>query len=207
MGIVKKIEVESSIVCVWHITESLEQLSEYLSLSEESYNRLAKKKVEQHQKAFLAVRQMLRHMGIADHEVVYDTNGKPLLKNGDYISITHSFDYAAVAVSKENIGIDLEYKRDKVMRLQAKFCNKEELEALPLDQTLQIDYLTEIWSVKEALYKMCDSRSLSFARDITVEVSSKEARIEQGDFIAYFRYRTYNLDDYVFVVSNRKRNS
>lgn len=205
MGIVKEIKLPTGVLYIWHITESIEVLSQDLVLSDCSQVRLAKKKYQQHQKAFLAVRQVLRQLGINDHELSYDDKGKPSLRSGLYISISHSFDYALVAISQENVGIDIELKREKILRLKEKFCNSVELADAPLDHETQIDYLTEVWSVKEALYKMCNSRSLSFVQDIAVQVANKQADIKQGDFTTSFTYQTCRLEDYVLVVSQVKR--
>ncbi|MGG5505991.1 MULTISPECIES: 4'-phosphopantetheinyl transferase family protein [unclassified Myroides] len=205
MGVVKEIAVENGTVYVWHITESLTQLQQGLTLSEESQKRLAKKKIEQHQKAFFAVRQVLKQIGRDDDDLLYDEKGKPSLRSGHYISISHSFDYALVAISEENIGIDIEYKRDKVVRLKNKFCNANELKLSPIEGSAERDYFTEIWSVKEALYKMCNSRSLSFAQDMNVDVEAQEAQIHKGDFVASFSYQSFELEGYVLIVSSGKR--
>jgi len=201
MGIVKEIIVDSGTLYVWHITESIEELKASLQLSAASQERLTKMKSEHHQKAFLAVRQVLRQLNLADEDLCYDTNGKPSLCTGKHISISHSFDYAIVAISKKNIGVDVELIRDKIVRLSGKFCNERELALAPEPVDDKMDYLTEIWSVKEALFKMCNSRSLSFAQDMEVNVEKKHAVISQGDFQINMHYHTFRIADYVFVVS------
>lgn len=201
MGLVKKITLDSGILYIWHITEALEELISSIELSEYSQQRLAKMKAENHQRAFLAVRQVLGHVNIQDVDLVYDSNGRPSLANGQFISISHSFDYAVVAISCENIGVDIELKRDKIIRLSTKFCTEMELSDAPQDLEEQLDYFTEIWSVKEALFKMCNSRSLSFAQDMSVDLIEKKAKVRQEDFQCAFNYQTFRLDKYVLVVS------
>jgi len=201
MGIVKEIIVDSGILYVWHITEPLEELKASLQLSAASQERLTKMKAVHHQKAFLAVRHILRLLSIADRDLCYDANGKPSLCTGQYISISHSFDYAIVGISTENIGVDVELIRDKIIRLSGKFCNERELALAPEPVGDKMDYLTEIWSVKEALFKMCNSRSLSFALDMDVNVEKKQAVISQGDFQISMCYHTFRLANYVFVAT------
>lgn len=201
MAVVKEIIVDSGTLYVWHITESLEELRASLQLSAISQERLTKMKSENHQKAFLAVRQVLRQLNIADVDLCYDTNGKPSLCTRKHISISHSFDYAIVAISEKNIGVDVELIRDKIIRLSGKFCNEKELALAPVSLEDKKEYLTEIWSVKEALFKMCNSRSLSFAQDMDVDVKQKQAKISQGDFKINMHYQTFRIEDYVFVVS------
>lgn len=201
MGLVKEIALESGTLYVWHITESLEELETSLVLSVFSQERLAKMKSVNHQKAFLAVRQVLRQLNIADTDLTYDENGKPSLRSGEHISISHSFDYAVVVISKDNVGVDIELIREKIGRLSGKFCNESELNNAPVEHESKLDYLTEIWSVKEALYKMCNSRSLSFAQDMDVNVEQKQAEISQDDFQVKLNYHSFRLEDYVLVVS------
>jgi phosphopantetheinyl transferase len=38
----------------------------------------------------------------------YTDDGKPHLNDGRKITISHSFDYSAIAISKSEIGIDIE---------------------------------------------------------------------------------------------------
>lgn len=201
MALVKEIEVESGTLYVWHITESVEELETWLELSAFSQARLLKMKSVNHQKAFLAVRQVLRQLNIADTDLTYNQNGKPSLSSGVHISISHSFDYAVVVISEQNVGVDIELIRDKIVRLSSKFCNERELRFTPTGYLKKMEYLTEIWSVKEALFKMCNSRSLSFAQDMDVNVEQRQAKISQGDFRVELKYHLFRLEDYVLVVS------
>ena len=201
MGLVKEIQISAGKLYVWHITETLDDLRSSLELTDASNSRLAKMKAVNHQKAFLAVRQILRQLNFADRDLCYDNNGKPSLCIGEYISISHSFDYAVVAISSQNVGVDVELIRDKIVRLSGKFCNENELALAPHTSVEKMNYLTEIWSVKEALFKMCNSRSLSFAQDMEVDVVKKQAKVCQGEFSIKMYYYTFRIENYVFVVS------
>jgi len=105
MGIVKEIKLPTGVLYIWHITETLEVLSQDLVLSDCSQTRLTKKRYEQHQKA---------------------------------------------------------------------------------------------------LYKMCNSRSLSFAQDMAVDTTEKQAEIKQAEFSVSLTYQSCRLEDYVLVVSQVK---
>ena len=93
-------------VLVWKNTESLEQLRAETRLKEVCQNRLEGMKSEQHQKGFLGVRMLLQHVGYTDFDLFYDANGKPHLKDGKNISITHSYAFSAIIISSRQIGID-----------------------------------------------------------------------------------------------------
>lgn len=153
---------------VWKNTESLEELQAATQLREVCAARLAGMKSEQHKKGFLGVRMLLQHIGYTDFDLFYDENGKPHLKDGKNISITHSYAYSAIIVSSRQIGIDMEMLRPKVVRIADKFV---ESEFSFLDANDEQDYLRRlivIWGVKEAVYKMISRPGMSFKQNIDV---------------------------------------
>jgi phosphopantetheinyl transferase len=109
MPLYKSIEVNSQTnVKIWHIKESIDQLKSKTELKDENLNRLSSMKSDIRKKEFLSVRLLLKSFGFSDYDLTYNDSGKPILKNGCFISITHSFDYSAVAISNFPIGIDIE---------------------------------------------------------------------------------------------------
>ena len=64
-----------------------------LTLKPESLERVLGMKSELHQRGFLSVRHLLAEFGYKDVDLFYDENGKPHLKDGKHISITHSFTF------------------------------------------------------------------------------------------------------------------
>lgn len=188
---------------IWKITESFNFLFQNTVLRDVSLARLKKMKSESHQKGFLSVRHLLREAGYTDFNLYYDDNGKPNLKDGKYISITHSHEFSAIIVSSENVGIDMEMQREKIIRIADKFID---FEFSFLDKRHQ-DYvriLTVIWGAKEAKYKMCDSRSISFKNDMKVypfqlENSKGEANVLQNDFEKHFTFHFEEIEGYTLV--------
>ena len=92
-------------VKIWKITESYDDLMRPISLRPESLERVLGMKSEIHQRGFLSVRHLLAEFGYTDTDLFYDANGKPHLKDGKYISITHSFTFSAIIVSEHEVGI------------------------------------------------------------------------------------------------------
>lgn len=153
---------------VWQITESLAELSEGVALKEACVAKMDKMKSEQHQKGFLGVRKLLQHAGYTDYDLYYDANGKPNLKDGKHISITHSYAFSAIIIGDAVTGIDMEMQREKVITIANKFL---EPEFAYLDPTHLEEYMRKlivIWCVKEAVYKMLSRNGLSFKQNITV---------------------------------------
>ena len=108
-----------TIVKIWKITESKDFFSDKLVLKPESLERVNGMKSELHQRGFLSVRMLLAEFGYVDEDLVYDTFGKPHLKDGKYISITHSYTFSAVVVSSRAVGVDIEKQREKIMKNNA----------------------------------------------------------------------------------------
>lgn len=154
-------------ILIWKITETENELKENIVLKEKHQKRLNGMLSEQHRKGFLSVRKLLQIAGYEDFDLTYDTNGKPHLADGKNISITHSYEFSAIIISSKNVGIDLEMKREKIIKIANKFIDSE---FHFLDhQNNYIEQLSVIWGAKEALYKMCNSRSLSFKQDMHIQ--------------------------------------
>ncbi|MBD0823596.1 4'-phosphopantetheinyl transferase family protein [Aestuariibaculum marinum] len=148
-------------VKIWKITESFDDLMHGLDLKPESLSRVSGMKSEMHQRGFLSVRHLLRAFGYSDSDLFYDKNGKPHLKDGKQISITHSFQFSAVIVSDGIIGIDIEKQREKIQVIAHKFIDYE-YNYLEEHTEDYINKLTVIWCVKESLYKLFATPGLSF---------------------------------------------
>mgnify|MGYP006243232015 FL=1 len=111
---------------VWQIDESEEWLLQNISLTKMCINRLETMKSNVHRKGFLSVRHLLKTLGYTPTALHYDTFGKPHLADGKFISITHSHNFAAIAVGDNPLGIDIEKERPKVQRIAPKFLHSLE---------------------------------------------------------------------------------
>jgi len=112
-------------VKIWKITESYDDLIQPITLKPESLERVLGMKSDIHQRGFLSVRHLLAEFGYTDTDLFYDSNGKPHLKDGKFISISHSFTFSAVAVSADLVGIDVEKQREKISIIAHKFIGYE----------------------------------------------------------------------------------
>jgi phosphopantetheinyl transferase len=137
------------------------------TLKPESLERVLGMKSELHQRGFLSVRHLLAAFGYKDADLFYDNNGKPHLKDGKQISITHSFNFSAVIISDSIVGIDIEKQRDKITIIAHKFIDYE-FEYLHKNDNHYIKKLTAIWCVKESLYKLFATPGLSFKQHCLV---------------------------------------
>ena len=141
-------------VLIWKIEESISKLQEGIVLSENSTARLNSMKSQLHQRGFLSIRHLLKEVGYTDADLIYDEFGKPHLKNGTHISISHSFTFTAIIVSDElHVGIDIEKQREKILKIAHKFTPFEEYKTIANVDAL-ISKLTIVWGAKESLYKI-----------------------------------------------------
>jgi phosphopantetheinyl transferase len=110
---------------------------------------------------------LLKALNINSDELVYNENNKPFLISGKpFLSITHSFQYLAVVVNSEMLtGIDMELKRLKIINVQSKFCNANEVQFAGNE----IDRLTCLWCAKETVYKIYGHKGVNFKDHIKVK--------------------------------------
>ena len=195
-------------VKIWKIEESFDQLMQPLNLKTSSLERVKSMKSELHQRGFLSVRHLLREFGYTDQDLFYDDYGKPHLKDGKHISITHSFTFSGVIISDREVGIDIEKQRSKIGIIAKKFVDYE-FNYLNKDSEDYIRKLTVIWGIKESLYKLFATPGMLFREHFLVI----PFMIEDGNTVAWidyenrkYRYNTAFLEfegfTCAYVVSN-----
>lgn len=170
MPLYKTIHVNELIrILIWDIQETKEDLSFQTALTPSSKNRLNSMKSEIHQRGFLSIRHLLKEVGYSDLDLYYDEFGKPFLNDGNHISITHSFRFSAIAISKKDpIGIDIEKQRDKIVKIGHKFTPVDAYKNI-VDQHSLVRKLTVVWGAKESLYKIYGKKQLRFLEHIDIK--------------------------------------
>lgn len=108
------------------------------------------------------------HMGLAPGDVVveYGPSGKPFVKNGPEFSLSHSGDWAYVALGPRSLGLDVEtYKPRPYLALARRFFAPSEVQRLSHLQGLELcTEFYRIWTSKEAVYKCVGGDFLSLCR-------------------------------------------
>ena len=168
MPLYKSIAVDQEThVLIWEITESEKELREAVELGSNSTQRLQSMKSELHRRGYLSVRHLLAIAQYTDSDLSYSVHGKPMLSDGVEISITHSYEYAAIILSSKPVGIDIEKQRHKITLIANKFVSPKEDEYL-MAVAEKIKAFTIIWGAKEAIYKLYGEKGLSFKQHIDV---------------------------------------
>ena len=152
-------------LAVWKIEESEEDLKEKLNLTLKQRHALTERKTVNGRQGYLAVRSALVSLGISLKDLTSNEEGVPQLPEG-FCSLSHSELYAAAVYAKEQVGIDIEAYRPKILRIAKKFTHKNELTFL--NELEQMKALTRLWTAKEAIYKALKKAGLSFSEQIEV---------------------------------------
>ncbi|ADY28842.1 4'-phosphopantetheinyl transferase family protein [Cellulophaga lytica] len=154
---------------IWKIEEPEAELAKPIALTDHCQNRLNGMKSDMHRKGFLSIRHLLKQAGYTDFDLRYDEVGKPHLKDGNFISITHSHHFTGIIVSKtDEVGVDIEMQRDKILKIAHKFTPIEEYKTIANVSALT-QKLTIVWGAKESLYKIYAQKGLSFLHHINVK--------------------------------------
>ena len=193
-------------VLIWKLEESVLDLKKGILLSDTSLARLESMKSELHQKGFLSIRQLLKVAGYTDFDVVYDNYGKPHLKDGKFISISHSFTFTAIVLSEDTpVGIDIEKQREKILKIAHKFTPFEEYKTIANVDAL-IRKLTIVWGAKESLYKIYGKKKLLFLHHIYIEDFKFNDKKTKGEIryngaILSYDIEFFEFEEYTCVVA------
>ncbi|TDG37183.1 4'-phosphopantetheinyl transferase superfamily protein [Pedobacter changchengzhani] len=166
----KKINGDSTLA-IWKIEETEEELLNGLQLKQHELDLISSFNNGKRLLHWLSTRLLLRTMlATADYiDCKFDEHGKPFLANFDYeISLSHSYDYAAVMISKScAVGVDIELIKHKIKTIKHKFLSDLELAQKQIGDN--IDGLYVCWCAKEAIYKWYGKKGLEFRQHIHIK--------------------------------------
>lgn len=155
-------------------------------------------------KEYLMIRQMLK-MLMPEHKILYKTIGQPYLFPKDaFISITHSFPFASLAISEKRVGIDLERIMPKILRIKHKFLHPTEKSWTENEN--EVEMITVIWVIKEALYKLHPCKYWSLKDHYEVEpfdlndLSEIKCRVFDDTFEDHYIARVTRIEDFFFAI-------
>lgn len=160
---------DGTILGFWQITETREELLSELIDSEELLPELERFKSHKRELEFLSVRLLLQNIFSDRVVVAYNDEGNPYLPDMDYnISITHTGDYVGVVLHPTcSVGIDIERFRQKILRVKDRFLT--DFEQAFVESKMQLQQMTIMWCVKEALYKMLGDSSIDLKNEVQIQ--------------------------------------
>lgn len=137
-------------------------------------------------------------------KILYKEREPFLFPKDAEISITHSFPFAAIAISRNKIGIDIEKFNPKILRVIDKFTYENERGFIPFDN--EVTFYTIIWSVKESMYKIHHSKHWSLKKHYEVKpfelkhLHKISCRVHDDKMSDEFKARVEFFDDYCFTI-------
>lgn len=145
-------------ILLWHLTESEEAWMDLAEKSETPFpNKLPNRRDIERFATFL----LLKEAKLKD-QLQYNEFGKPVLRDGRFISISHDKNLVGIIFHEEEIGLDIQTVEERIHRIANKFCNEDEL-----NQFQSTEERTAIWCTKEAIFKYFGTQ-VPFAESITV---------------------------------------
>lgn len=143
---------------LWNLTESIESWESLAQLHDYPLknNPANRRDVER-----FATYLLLKEEHLED-QIQYNEFGKPQLKDGRFISISHDKNFVGILVHENEVGLDIQTVEERIHRIANKFCNEKELA-----QFHSTEERTAIWCAKEAIFKFFGT-DVPFAESLTV---------------------------------------
>ena len=139
---------------------ALLMLDEWIENFPQKKNRISTKRIFEKE-----ITTYLLSTYLPNHILSYNSNGKPFLVNGGFISISHSKSIIGIAWSFDyNIGLDIEEINDRIQKVENRFISDNEMK---FAQTLEDK--TTVWTIKEALIKIYDDKTFNLKTDLIVQ--------------------------------------
>jgi 4'-phosphopantetheinyl transferase len=142
-------------------------------------------------------------MDITKVEYIYNEYGKPYIKDSNlYFSLSHSNGVIALAVSKEEIGIDIELIKDVKDNLALKVMNEAEYNIYKgLSKNDKINYFYEVWNSKEAYVKKLGTTLTLNPSNINIDtdVILKNINISNSQYMIALTDATYITIDERYI--------
>ena len=143
---------------LWQSTESEES---WIDLAEKTGhlfpNQLPNRRDIERFATFLLLKEAM-----LEDQLQYNAFGKPVLRDGRFISISHDRNFVGIIIHEKEIGLDIQTVEERIHRIANKFCNEDELK-----QFQSTEERTAIWCTKEAIFKYFGT-DVPFAESITV---------------------------------------
>ena len=143
---------------LWHLTESDKA---WMELAEKTGHLFPNKLPNRRDIERFATLLLLKEAKLED-QLQYNEFGKPVLRDGQFISISHDKNIVGIIIQEQEIGLDIQTVEERIQRIANKFCNEDELKHFQ-----STEERTAIWCTKEAIFKYFGT-DVPFAESITV---------------------------------------
>lgn len=152
----------------WTVTESVDELG--MICSERGVETINSFTHEARIKQYMAT-LILHSTMFKNAPLSYLPTGKPVVTGDQHISISHSGDKIVMMQSDVACGIDIERIHSRVEKVKHKFLNDQELKTFT---DASISTLTQLWTAKEAMFKVHGTDTVFMRNNIFVDIESPD---------------------------------
>lgn len=195
--------IRSNLSCgklaVWRIDESEPQLAARCSRAEQEY---ARSLTHTRRRCEWLAWHLLLHELLPDITATYNSIGAPILVGEKkQIAVSHTPGYAALFLSDQPCGIDIELPTRDFSCAASKFLSDSERKLIEAhDSHLHQKIAGTIWCAKECLYKWAKIPGLNFVDDITVERIDSDRGLISGSLLGHPVSPSIFTDDRLNIV-------
>lgn len=169
MPYLESITDEKFTIGFWKLDEPSDILLQGLELTDDEMSRFRNFTCERRKREFLASRIILNELTGGTLKIVYDELGRPSSADSSgYISLSHSGSLAAVILSGNPTGIDVEEISRNIERIMPRFLSEEEMIWVQKTADRHLAALV-CWCAKEAVFKMMHQEGVDFRRHIHLQ--------------------------------------
>ena len=140
--------------------------------------------VKQSVAAYLLLGELLKDSGYSLKNIQFYDNGKPYIKNGPNISVSHTGGFVCAAVSDMKVGIDAELIGEIRESVINKFFNQNEIDYITAENSNERFYT--LWTVKEAISTVSGG-GVGEIRSINLDISDGVISYENFNIVTEIR--------------------
>jgi phosphopantetheinyl transferase len=182
-----------------HLTEVSSMINPLHVLTSSEIEKWERFTHQKRKDEFLTTRA-IRTLRFNLNEITYSANGAPYLENGPYISISHATGLVGLAENdKYSIGLDLEIKANKAIRLHSKFLSENEQVVFNCNSETE---MTACWSAKETLYKLAGRKKIDFKKELLLSPIEKNlwlGKIINPDHERWVKIAIFEHNEYIIT--------
>lgn len=187
---------------IYKIDKNQDFFSKNIVLHPFDEEKLSKLKNPNQILCFWAIRKLLSDLFLYEHFAYYQEK-IPILNNHQSISLSHSFPFVAISVSSKKTGIDIEKITPKIEFIAPKFTNIDTFYSHSSEKKQKI--YTQIWTIKEALFKAGQKKGVDFKNDLILENFNENhqentATFKQNNHNENYFIFSGEMDNYIFSV-------
>ncbi len=196
---------------LWRVTESCDELLGLCASGGIDADGCKGYKAVSRRVEYMVERLLLAEAFGGAVELMHNADGAPWVDCCKHISISHTPGLIGVAVSElAAIGIDIEHRSSRVLRVRSKFLDDDELGRIAADDA---DANLVAWTAKEAMYKLVTQPVTGLRDDFHVlpfaigadGKTEYEGCAKCGESVLRIRLMTHFTDTEVITCATVKR--